>query len=545
MVNTALKKFGNGLFSVQNSILSAAAIIGVASGANAVLGLLKGRFLASMFGVSRELTIFYVADRIPNMIYSVLVVGAVSTVFIPIFSEKLRENKEGAWPLASSIFSVLVVFFGVLGGLLFIFSRQVISALSLGRLSASEVVLGANLMRIMIASQLILVISSFITSILQSFKYFLIPALSPILYNLGLLAGILLLSQRFGIYGPALGVVIGSALHLLIQLPLMKKLGVDIRFNLDMSGMGVQKVVSLVPFRVLSVVISNVISTINNSLAILVSVPSVVYLAYASTLQFFPVSLFAVSMSAALLPTLSVQSDDLEKFKKIFLTSLHQMLFLIVPASLILAILRVPVVRLVYGVSNFPWEATVKTSYTLAFFAISIYAQGAVYLITRAFYALKDTATPVKVSLVTFLLNACLSLSFIRVLGWGVWSLALSFSIMSTTDFLIMLYLLSRKLGGFSKETLIIPIVKIFYAAAIMSVFLYLPLKLLDNFVFDTTRTIDLILLTATTGTLGMSTYLLLTKLLKVEEIQLFYRLVRKLSFKKSTMQDQLGTDLQ
>jgi putative peptidoglycan lipid II flippase len=433
----------------------------------------------------------------------------------------------------------------LLGGVLFIFSKQVIELLSLGQLTAEEVTLGANLMRIMIAPQLILVISSFVTSILHTFKYFLIPALSPILYNFGLLAGVLFLSPRYGIYGPALGVIIGSVLHLVVQIPLLRKVDVPLRFNFNFSQVGLNKVISLVPFRVLSVVISNIISTVNNSLAILISIPSVVYLAYANTLQFFPVSLFAVSLSAALLPTLSSHSDDMEKFKKIFLTSLHQMFFLIVPASLILTILRVPVVRIVYGVSNFPWEATVKTSYTLAFFSISIFAQGAVYLITRAFYSLKDTATPVKVSLVTFLLNVSLSLFFIKVLNWGVWSIALSFSIMSYLDFLFMLRLLSKRLGGFSKEELLIPFVKICYAAFFMGIFLYLPLKILDIFVFDTTRTIDLLILTGITGFVGMSTYLLLTKWMRVEEVQLFYRLVRKVSFKKSSIKDQFTPDLQ
>jgi putative peptidoglycan lipid II flippase len=206
------------------------------------------------------------------------------------------------------------------------------------------------------------------------------------------------------------------------------------------------------------------------------------------------------------------------------------MLFLVIPASVILLVLRIPVVRIVYGVSNFPWEATVKTSYALAFFSISIFAQSSVYLLTRAFYALKDTKTPVIVSSVTIIINIVLSLLFIKVYHFGVWSIALSYSITSIIDAVAMLLLLSKKLGGFDPKAIIIPFTKISAAAVLMGISLYAPLKLLDQYVFDTTKTINLLALTAIAGTLGIAVYLLFTKLFKVGEIQMFYKLLRRLN---------------
>jgi putative peptidoglycan lipid II flippase len=351
-----------------------------------------------------------------------------------------------------------------------------------------------------------------------------------------MILGTIWLAPTYGIYAPAIGVLFGAVLHLMIQIPILKNTGMKFHLFLNLRDKGIREIIALMPPRILSVLIANLLATVNNSLAILISASSVVYLKFANQLQFFPVNLFGVSLAAAALPTLSNQvgEEDKEEFKKTFLTSLHQMFFLVIPSSVILMVLRIPVVRLVYGVSNFPWEATVKTSYALAFFSISIFSQSAVYLITRAFYALKDTKTPVMVSSISIVINVLLSVIFIRVLGFGVWSVAFSFSVTSIFDMIIMLFLLSREIGGFDAKLLFVPFTKICYAALFMGICLYLPLKLLDQVVFDTTRTLNLIVLTSIAGVAGMSAYLIFTHILKVEEIELFYKLMRKLKLVKS-----------
>jgi putative peptidoglycan lipid II flippase len=387
----------------------------------------------------------------------------------------------------------------------------------------------------MIVSQLILVFGSLATSVLQSFKYFVIPALAPVFYNLGMIAGIMFFSNTYGIYGPAIGVMLGAVLHFGIQLPTISLTGFKYLFTINLSDRGLKKVYSLVPPRILSVLMANLVGTINNSLAILISAPSVVFLRFAVQLQTLPVNLFGLSIASASLPTLSEESDrdQLKQFKRTFLTSFHQMMYFVIPFSVILLVLRIPVVRIVYGVSNFPWEATVKTAYVLAFFSLSIFAQSSNYLTTRAFYALKDTVTPVKVSLFTIFLNVLLSLFFVLYLGLGVWAVALSFTITSFIDMSLLLYLLDKKVDGFDLKKLIIPFTKISYAAVMMGITLYVPLKLLDRVVFDTTRTLNLLILTGIAGVSGMATYLFLTWLFKVEEIQLIYKLAKKIRLRK------------
>ncbi|MBD3365944.1 murein biosynthesis integral membrane protein MurJ [candidate division WWE3 bacterium] len=538
---TTLRDNMSFLTRAQTTILSAAAILGFTSGLSALLGFVKSRLLSASFGTSTELTIFFTADKIPNLIYSLLVVGGMSTVFIPVYTEALKNDGDKADEIASQIINAGVLLFAVLGGLAFAFAPGIIRLLAVNKFTPEEVILGARLLRLMLGAQIILLVSSFLTSLLHSYSCFILASLAPVLYNLGMIVGILAFSDQFGILGPTYGTLIGAAAHLLIQIPAIRKIRYSYRPIFKFRSKYLRKVSDLLPARLLSVAAANFLATINNSLAILISKPSSIYLKFAGQLQFFPVNLFAVSIASAALPTLSrkAAASNKDKFKKIFITSLHQMLFLVIPCSVILLVLRIPVIRLAYGAKKFPWEATVKTSYTLAFYSISIFAQSTVYLLTRSFYALKDTKTPVKISLVTLFLNIGLSLLFIRILNWGVWAIAFSYSITSILDMLVMFYFLDRSLGGFSLKEVLQPFIKISYAAILMGGALYAPLKLLDEYVFDSTRTIQLLFITILASLVGVGTYLLFTKLLKVEEVELLHKLLYKLNVRGLLKQEQ------
>lgn len=530
--------FTSFITKTQNGILSAAMVIASASAINAVLGFLKGRLLASHFGVSADLAIFYTADRIPFLVYSILVVGAVSTVFIPVFTDILKKDKDKAFESASSIITATLTLFFAFSLLVFIFSNQIITLLTIGKFTPEEVKKGASLMRIMMSAQMLLVLGSLITSILQSFKYFLIPALAPVLYNIGMIGGIVLLSDRYGIYGPTYGVVIGAILSLLIQLPLLQRTNFKFTFALNFKDKSFKEMLKLVPPRIIAVAMTSIVGTINNSLAILISASSVVFLKFATQLQTFPIVFVGLSMASAVLPSLSKETDpeDREKFKQTLLTTLHQTMFLVLPISVILLILRIPVVRIVYGVSNFPWEATVKTAYALAFFSLSIFADSANYVLSRAFYALKDTKTPVLINLITIFINVLLSITFVVVLKLGVWSIAFAYTITSILDLIMYLVSLNKKVGGFDMEKLIKPFTKVALSSVLMGISLYLPLKLLDKYIFDTQYTLQLLFLTGVASAIGMAVYLIFTKLLNVEEIDLFYKLLGKLKIIKTPL---------
>ena len=228
--------------------------------------------------------------------------------------------------------------------------------------------------------------------------------------------------------------------------------------------------------------------------------------------------------------------EDQGEFKKSVISAIHQILFFVFPVSALFIVLRIPVVRLVFGASRFDWEATVLTGMTLSMFALSIFAQSIVNVLARGFYALYDSKTPVKVSVVSIFTNTLLSLFFIKIVGWPVWSLGLSTSIASILNATVLYILLDKKVAGFSKKELFLPAIKMFIAAGIAGVAVFFPLKLFDQLVFDTTRTFGLLLLTGVAGGAGLVTYLLLAWVFDVSEVKSFIELIRRVRKPKAVL---------
>lgn len=208
---------------------------------------------------------------------------------------------------------------------------------------------------------------------------------------------------------------------------------------------------------------------------------------------------------------------------------MHQILFLTLPSTIFLIVLRIPVVRLTFGAAQFNWSDTVLTGRTLAFLAMGLAAQSVVLLFVRAFYALKDTKTPVLVSLLTVSINIILSIIFVKVLKLDVWSLGISYSAASDMSLFILFYFLDKKVGGFRAEDVYMPALKMILAALVAALALYIPVKALDQVIFDTTRTVNLIFLTAIASVFGIGIYLLLVWLLRVKELYVFGNMFKKL----------------
>ena len=389
----------------------------------------------------------------------------------------------------------------------------------------------ARLLRIMVFAQLFFVISIFLTGILQSFQRFLMPAIASVFYNVGIIISIIFLAPVMGIYAPAVGMIIGALLHLVIQLPLALSLGFKFKFNLDFKDRDVVETFSLMWPRTISLGILRISDIINIALASIAASGSIVALNFAQVLMLVPISLFAGSLAQASLPSLSIEfnAKRYEQFKKIFVNSFHQILFLILPAAAILAILRIPAVRLVFGAREFPWEITVLTGRTLIAFSIGIAAQAIGLLLLRGFHAIRDSITPVKVNVASVGISITLSLYFILVLKLSIIYLAFSYSIGNILNALILLYLLDKKVH-FGKKELLLPVAKMLFISLLTAISLYIPMKLLDQLVFDTTRTIGLILLTSVATLVGLSVYIFLSWLLKIPEVIIFYKLLKRVA---------------
>ncbi|HCM37336.1 TPA: murein biosynthesis integral membrane protein MurJ [Patescibacteria group bacterium] len=518
------------LLKKQSTLLSAATVIMFTVLISRVLGLMRDRLLAGFFSVD-ELGIYFAAFRLPNLLFELLVMGALATAFIPVFTKHLsQEGETRAFAIAAQIINLGFLTVIVLMLPLLIFTRP-ISYLLVPGFSESQRELMVSFTRIMLVGQLLpMVIGNFVTGILQSFQRFLLPALAPVVYNIGIILGILLFRSSLGLYSAVWGVALGAVFYLVIQLPLLFKLGYRHNWQLKLHEPGVRQVVKLMLPRTFGLAVSQIDTTVDLMLASYLGARSITIFNFAQHLQQLPIGLFGATFAQAALPTLSITGakTDLVEFKKLFLASMHQILFFVLPASAMLIVLRTPIVRLVFGAARFDWDATVTTGQTLSFFAVSIFAQSLVQLYARGFYALLDTKTPVIIGIFSVVVNTVLSIVLVSILNWPVWSLAVSTSVASILNALLLLVFLYRKISGFDLKALIIPPFKMLIAACTTAVFLYVPMKLFDQLIFDTTRVLDLILLTTVAAISGLSVYIFLAWFLDIEEVATFFKLMQK-----------------
>lgn len=513
----------------QNSILSGALVLMLTITASKFLGLIRDRMLSATFTPDNT-AIFLASFRIPDLVFQLLIFGALSVAFIPVFTDFLHQkNKNEAFKLAADVFNVFIFSFCLIS-LLIAFWAVPLTGLVVPGFSESQKLTTAHLTQIMLIGQVLLAIGSFFTGISQSFQRFVIPALAGVFYNVGVILGIIFLAPRIGVYGPAIGVIGGAFLHVLIQVPLIKSLGFRYKFNFRPKSQGVLEIFKLMGVRTLGLAVEQINETVGLILASIVSTASVTYLTFAQHLQTVPISLFGVTIAQAALPVLSQEQSkgEMESFRLTLLTTIHQILFLTLPATAILIILRIPAVRLVFGAAQFNWEATVLTGRTVAFLAVGLVTQALSLLLVRAFYALKDTKTPVIVSLFSVTLNIILSVVFVKVIHLEVWSLGVASAVSSNLSLFLLIGYLEKKIGNFADSKLFLPGIKMLLATVISAVFLYIPVKYLDQLVFDTTRTFNLIILTGIASLFGLAIYLLLVWLFKVQELETFGNLIKK-----------------
>ncbi|RJR14577.1 murein biosynthesis integral membrane protein MurJ [Candidatus Microgenomates bacterium] len=514
----------------QNSILSAASVIMIMVLLSRVLGLLRDRLLAHYFSVS-DLGIYFAAFRLPNLIFELLVMGALATAFIPVFTRILtKEGEQAAFKMAANIINVAFVAVVILIIPLLIFTYP-IARLIVPGFNPEQLDLMVSFTRIMLLGQLLpLAIGNFFTGMLQSFQRFLLPALAPVVYNIGIILGVVFFASATGLYSAVFGVVIGAFMYLLIQIPLLLLLRYRHTWQVSYADPHTREVFKLMLPRTFGLAVSQIDTTLDLILASFLGPRSITIFNFAQHLQQVPIGLFGATFAQAVLPTLSSEGakKDLDTFKKYFLASLHQTLFFVLPASMMLIVLRIPVVRLVFGAERFDWEATVLTGMTVSFFAVSIFAQSLAQLLARAFYALLDTKTPVIIGVVSVIVNVVLSYTFILILHLPVWSLAASASSASIVHIFFLWIFLYRKVKGFDLGTMLIPAVKILIATLITGIFLYVPIKLLDRLVFDTTRVFDLILLTGVASFSGLSVYVFLAWFLDIAEVTILFKLLHK-----------------
>lgn len=529
MVSKALQNGVNFFVKKQNSILSAAVVISLMMLLSRILGLVKSRLLAGAFGGGAELDIYFAAFRIPDFLFQLLVMGALSSSFIPVFSEYLQKKETpAAWDLARDVINSASLIFLFITVFIFLFTKNLCQIIA-PDFAPWQLTKMVELVRVMMLGQFFLIISNFVTGILQSFKRFLISSLAPVFYNLGIIGATAIWSSKIGIMAPAIGVSIGCLLHLLIQIPLLFKLGFPkISFRINFRNKGLHEVTKLMIPRTLGLAVSQIDPTVDLILASAIT-GGVSVFNLALNIQSVPVGLFGFAIGTAALPTLSEQlgAENLEKFKKIFLNSLHQILFLTIPSSVFIIILRVPIVRLFLGTGKFDWQDTLTTALTLGFFALSIAAQSLVHLLARAFYALHNTKTPVYTGLISVATNVIFAIIFVKT-SLGIAGLALATSLANFINAGLLMFFLDRKVARFDRQKVLIPFFKLLFTSFVMALSIYFPVKILDSVFLDTSYTINLLILVILVSTFGGVVFFLLSYILDIPELKILINFLKK-----------------
>jgi putative peptidoglycan lipid II flippase len=534
MAQNFLKKGLNLLLARQANILSAAFIIMVTVILSQILGLLRTRLLFSIFGPSNILGIYDYASILPDTIFQLTIAAALASAFIPVFSEYLSKGEEEqAHKMASTLLATGLSVFIVVSLILVIFAQPILTIFNGGHnFSQQDMGLMANLMTIIVIGQLIYIIGTFFSAMLQSYSHFFIPGIAAAFYNVGIIIGILLLHQYFGIYAAPLGIILGATIFVLLQVPLAKKVGFSFTPSIEfLKSHGLDRIFMLMWPRTIQIGVQQVGTIILAAIISFMPQPGRTNLLFdaAQTLTFAPVSLIGLSIAQAAFPVLSREKNNFADFKTTFVTSFNQMLYLILPVSALVLVLRIPIVRLVYGATKFDWPATVLTGYLLVFLAFSIFAQALTTLFYRAFYALHDSFVPLFVSTASTIILIVLAYYFVVIQKMSIESVAFAFTLANILQLIILFIVLNKKIGGFPKNLLLFPGIKISVATILTGISLYIPIKLLDQLVFDTTRTINLIFLTGISSLIGLSFYLFLTWFLNVKEAGAFLQIFEKI----------------
>ena len=437
-------------------IARAASVVMVGMALSSLTGLAATILISHAFGTSSLLDAFSAANRLTEILFNLMAGGALASAFVPAFTGFLaRGDRPGGWRLASSIANLIFLVLGLASLLAAVCAPWLVqNVLAPGFRDPGQILLTVRLLRVMLLSPVVFALSGLLMGILNAQQHFALPALAPACYRLGQIFGLVLLVPRWGILGLAWGVVLGSVLHLAIQLPALARFSARYQLTLGLRDASTRLVGALMLPRLLGVGVVQLNFLVNTILASGMPEGSLAAITLAFALMIMPQAVLAQSTGIAALPTFSAQvaRGDGAAFRTAVADSLRGLAFLSLPASLGLILLREPIVALLLQGGAFTADSTQMVAWALLWYAAGLVGHSLLEIAARAFYALQDTRTPVMVGAAAMALNVFLSLSLARAFQqWG-WmphgGLALANSLATALECLVLLALLRRRTGG-------------------------------------------------------------------------------------------------
>lgn len=444
-------------------------------------GVLRTMVISYFFGTTGNLDAYLAAFRVPDLIFQLMAGGALASAFIPTYSEYLaRGDQEGGWRLASEVMNLLIVTVVASSALAAIFAVPLARYLAPGFTPAQQA-LTASLLRYLLVSTVIFSVSGLLMGLLNAHQHFFLPALAPVLYNVAIIIAAWLWHQQWDVRALVFGVIIGATLHFAVQLPGLRMIGFRYHHVLSLRDAAVRKVLKLMAPRAIGLAAVQIDFLVNTILASHLPHGSLAALNYAFLLMLLPQGVFAQAVGTAAFPTFAAQvaRGEMDSMRRAFNTTLSNVFFLTLPATVILFLLRFPLIQVLLQHHNFDAHSTALTAYALQFFALGLCGHAAVEILARTFYALHDTATPVAISVGAMSLTVLLSLWLVRPLAHG--GLALATSIGVFVEMALLFIFLSRRLRGLIRMPLAISVARNTVASVLMGLLLWAGLRLFPH----------------------------------------------------------------
>lgn len=518
----------NGIFNQKiKGVLMAAGVLAIAGFLSRILGFFRNALLAYFFGAGDVLDAYFLAFRLPDFFFNLLLFGAFSAGFVPVFIKLKQQDSEKAWKLTNDVLNIALVVFAVFGAVFFITAPWLLKLIAPG-FEGEKMELAVRLSRIMFLQPVFLGVSVVFSGILQSTQRFLSYALAPIFYNIGIIFGILVLNPRMGPMGLAWGVVVGAFLHMLVQYPAAKASGFNYKPVFSLKENGIKRIIHIIVPRSLSLILNQLSLVIMAGLASFLGSGRVSVFNFANDINSLILGVVAIPLGVAVFPVLSqyASRERFEEFSGVIIKTLRQLLFLMIPATTLFFVLRAQIVRLTLGYGKFDWVDTVLTIDTLGLFLAGLIFQGVLAIIMRAFFAIEDAKTPFWVLFFGILVSLAVSILLAPVMD--VSALALAMSVGSVFNTIILVFILERRIKSLDFSVLLKPILYLVISSAISAASAYGTLYFVVKYL-NTHKVLHLIIQGGIAGLVGILVFIAASMFFGIEEIK---QLGSKLKFK-------------
>lgn len=502
---------------VGRNIFSAVAVVMVATFLGRFLGFFREVFMAGNF-TPAQVDVYVVGYTIPWLL-GLGIAGTIAAAFIPIYSEQLlHQGQRAAGRLTSSVINLTVLAMGLLTIAIFFGAEQVVGMVAPG-FSPERQQLAAKLLQIMVPSIVFVSVSGFFSGLANAHQHFLTPALAPAVTNVAVIGGIVLLGAHFGLIGVAVGFLAGSLGGMLIQWPFVRKTGYRHQFIVKMADPAVRKIWLLAVPVMIGSSIGYINVFIDRFLASNLPEGSIAYLNFGNTVMQLPLALFAVALVTPLFPlmsSISARKAWLE-MSSVLNRGIGINTFLLTPLSVGMVLLAYPLIQVIYERGAFTPESTAATSVAFIYYSIGLMPIAIRDLLIKGFYAMQDTSTPVKVSLLTVVVNFGLSVLLVRLMGHG--GIALATTLANSFSLLCLMVVLRRRLPDWRLSSLAVPVFKIFAATGVMAAVLLVLMRWITPLSFGV-GLLGTLLYLAVIGAVGALIFGVMAWLLKVPEFE-------------------------